>query len=241
MSNKRHRTNEDITSLQTGNTGGENMPPSSDNESENETEISTSSLFHLTLDDVILSPFVDLTVAQQERQRSKPFERYGLQWIITLEKEPPSDGDGDGDPKKFNILVVLYCLSVSMNVDYHEQGFPLKGDITVGHQDDGQPVQVFNALKGQVCNVVGKNRPADAVKMNEFNLSLESGTTKGDTTIVMLSYTGDNLGGYYGPSWRGAGGLLLENHSYDSTKDGAAIKVTLQFKEKPRPLCFMDG
>jgi len=177
---------------------------------------------------VILGPFIDLTGAQQKRQRSKTFECFGLQWILTLEKENPSDNADEDPTTKFNILVVLYCLSVSIN-GYHRQKFPLKGNITIDDpqnddDDDGQQViQVFNALKGQVCNVVGKDRPADAVNMNEFHLSLQSGSTKGDTTISMLSDDGNGVGGYYGTGWRGAGGLLLENHSYDPAQDGAAI------------------
>ena len=188
----------------------------------------TSLLFHLTLDEIIHGQFLDLTSRQQKRQRSKKFESYGLQWVLTLEKDNPTDVR---DKTKFNILVSLYCLSVSLK-EAKLESFPLKGDIIISHLEEHQQMEVFNGQKGQACNIVGKDRPADLILLKNFNFTLKSGLTKSDLTLK---------GGYYGHDYRSyARKLLLENHSYNSTRDGAEIKVTLKFNQEAQTLRYMD-
>jgi len=50
---------------------------------------------NISLDDIILAPLISLTKQQQIRQMSKPFECHIMHWILTVEKEAPSDG-GNG-------------------------------------------------------------------------------------------------------------------------------------------------
>jgi len=185
--------------------------------------------FNLSLGEVVPRRFASLTVAQQRRQRSEPFERHGMHWLLTVEKLPPSNG-GNG----FDIQVHLFCLSVeSVVVDEAARAnFPLKGEIPV-HQvaQDGQ-ARSYNAQEGRCCNLVGKRFPANAVYMPEFILQLKSGMTVSNEVEVSMMGR-DELGGYYGGDWHGVGGLLLENHEFDAVRDGAAIEVTLRFLGKP--------
>jgi hypothetical protein len=130
---------------------------------------------NISLDDIILAPMISLTKQQQRRQMSKPFECHGMHWILTVEKEAPSDG-GNG----FDLLVFLYCLSISVVTEYDRQNFPLKGTIVVEQLSQDGQTRSYNGTKGKCCNLVGKHFPANAVHMKSFVLTLCSGWTESE-------------------------------------------------------------
>ena len=197
-----------------------------------------SAVFPLSLDEILLGGMVDLTQAQQRKQMSKPFECYGMHWLITIEKQNSDNNQG------FDIFVILYCLSVSLGGDDDVDGracFPIKGEIKIDELARDGLVRSFHAEEGRACNLVGKNFPADALKMaNGVVLSLESGATKSDEVEVDLYDTERNVGGYYGSVWEGLGGLVLENHKPESWRDGKSIRVTVLFLGTPRALRYVD-
>ena len=180
--------------------------------------------FPLSLGQIPLGDMVDLNLRQQRRQRSSPFERFGMSWILTIEKKGPTT---HGLVDAFNVLVVLYCLNVPIDDPQSQQGFPLRGNIT---DQEGR-----NAQTGQAFNLVGKPYPAHGFEMDEFILQLHSGQTQSDEVIVSMIGE-DKLGGYYGRNWRGAGAILLEDHVFDPVRDGAAIEVMLRFQDQPTPV-----
>jgi hypothetical protein len=75
-----------------------------------------------------------------------------MHWILTVEKEAPSDG-GNG----FDLLVFLYCLSISVVTEYDRQNFPLKGTIVVEQLSQDGQTRSYNGTKGKCCNLVGKH------------------------------------------------------------------------------------
>lgn len=185
--------------------------------------------FKISLDEIILAPIVTLTEQQQRRQMSKPFECHGMHWILTVEKEAPSDG-GNG----FNLFVVLYCLSIPVVTEDDRQEFSLKGTIVVDQLSQDGQTRSYNGKTGQCCNLVGKHFPAKAVLMEGFALSLCSGQTESEETEIVLNNS------YYGEGWRGVGGVALRNHTFDPVRDGAAIEIRLWFLAQPRALQFVN-
>lgn len=195
--------------------------------------------FNISLDDVALSPMVNLSEEQQRDQMSTPFERHGMYWLLAVEKEAPANG-GNG----FDIMVVLYCLSVPVTSGYERATFPLKGEIVCdGTAQDGQ-AQVFNATTGACCNLIGKQFPANAVHMRHFAMQLVSGQTEFEEIEVSLlgptDGDGEGWGGFYGEGWRGAGGTVLFNHVIGSVHDGASFEVKLWFTDTPRAMRYVD-
>jgi len=185
-----------------------------------------------SLGEIADGPINDLKTDDQKLQRSEPFEKYGLHWLVSIEKEPPSDG-GDG----FNLVGFLYCLSVKMGTK-SKKIFPLKGWIEIPESSDNQP-RKFHGRMGKTCNVIGKQAPADAVKIGTFELSLVSGETKSGDVKVDMDYDGATL--YYDEDWCGAGEVLLENHVVDQGAGGDEIEVTVRFLKMPRPLFEDDA
>lgn len=194
--------------------------------------------FPITLGDLVGGSLIDQPEAQQKRQRSEAFERFGLHWLVALEKLP---GDSNST---FDVQVLLFCLSVAIDEEEMTNSFPLKGDIPIDNH------QAFNARRRQFCDVVGKGKPANAVLMKEgFTLTLQSGNTKSEETHISMWSIDDkgdeDMGGYYGSGWHGAGEVLLKNHTFDPVRDGAAIEVRVRFDGRsedrtlPRPLCYM--
>lgn len=152
-----------------------------------------------------------------------------MHWILTVEKEAPSDG-GNG----FDLLVFIYCLSISVVTEYGRQNFPLKGTIVVEQLSQDGQTRSYNGTKGKCCNLVGKHFPANAMHIKSFVLTLCSGRTESEEVEIFLENS------YYGEDWRGAGGVVLKNHTFDPVRDGAAIEITLWFSTRPRALRFVD-
>mmetsp|Transcript_13120 Transcript_13120/g.28479 ORF Transcript_13120/g.28479 Transcript_13120/m.28479 type:complete len:211 (+) Transcript_13120:60-692(+) len=184
----------------------------------------------LSLNELRVGPLVDLSVAQQRRQMSRPFERFNTHWLISIEKLLPSNVEGGG----FDILVMLFNLSVPTNTP---GGFPIKGriDIDPAMSSDGQ-ARVYNPRRSVVCDVVGEQSPADFILMKNIRLSLESGQTQSETIVTMCTEDGvDLLHGYYDENWRGAGAILLENHLFHHSRDGDGITINVEFLDEPIP------
>lgn len=188
--------------------------------------------FPLSLGQVLEGDMVSLSVEQQRQQMSHPFEKFGMHWLLTIEKK-------QSNPKtqEFNISVFLYCLSVALDVDNQDM-FPLKGAIPVLHEpQDGRP-RYFDATTGVACDLVGKNFPANAVQMKEFIVSLASGRTESNTAISI--HAEDEADGFYNGKWTGAGADVLCNHTFEPTRDGAAIEISLTFDGTPKPLVYVE-
>eukprot|EP00522_Entomoneis_paludosa_P001899 CAMPEP_0172468868 /NCGR_PEP_ID=MMETSP1065-20121228/62314_1 /TAXON_ID=265537 /ORGANISM="Amphiprora paludosa, Strain CCMP125" /LENGTH=123 /DNA_ID=CAMNT_0013226355 /DNA_START=107 /DNA_END=474 /DNA_ORIENTATION=+ len=114
-------------------------------------------IFRLGLDEVS-GPFRDLTQEQQQSQRSIVFERFGMFWMLSIERVTATSND---------IKVTLWNLSVALDSkDLEEFGEHLKGEILVDLGNDGQE-RVFNASLGTICNLVGRQYPADWIRMTE--------------------------------------------------------------------------
>ena len=191
-------------------------------------------VFPLSLDEICIGDMVDLTKAQQRRQWSKPFLKFGLIWLLTLERYRKNN-----DEAAFEISVVLYCLSVTQTPETFET-FPLKGEIRIDHL--GLPAGCFfHAEEGRCCNLVGTHFPADALHMKKgVVLSLESGAIQSNEIEVSLMDSSGEVGGFYGPDRRGVLGVVLEDYKPDPCRDGRNIKVTVEFPEKPRALRYVD-
>lgn len=188
-------------------------------------------VFNLSLGDVVPGDLIGLPMEQQRRQMSKPFERFGMHWILVIEKQ---NRPTNNRRVRFDVIVYLYCLSVPVN----KRTFPLKGEITIDQLAQDAQVRTFNGTTGRCCNLVGKQFSADAVKIKGIILSLHSGETRSEEIIIDMYK--DEFGGYYDELWRGIGGVLLENHNFDPCRDGAAIEVNLRFLGTPRALRFVD-
>ena len=146
----------------------------------------------------------DLTQEEQSRQIGQPFEKFGLWWLLTIER---IGGDNCDDP--FDVFVVLYCLSVENDPD---QDIPLWGDIKVGEE-------VYNAGEGRSINMVGMDVPAHALKLCPLELRLTSNQTKGDIVEVPMDELGSSPYGMYDRNWRGCGTTVLRNHKIDIEND----------------------
>ena len=119
-----------------------------------------SEVLRLSLEEVALGPMIDLTLAQQRKQRGRPFVAYGMHWLLTIEKEP---GEQAGT---FNYLVILYPLSVTIR---NRAQFPLKGRIAIpGVAADGQE-RSFCAQEGETfATSLANNFPRTPSKWPTF-------------------------------------------------------------------------
>lgn len=90
-----------------------------------------------------------------------------------------------------------------------------------------------------ICNVIGEDYPADAVKFDAFEISLCSGTAEATEIVksTMVDEFGDPCGGYYDETWHGIGQVMLPKFKYDPVHHGSAVAITLQFlNEEPRAM-----
>lgn len=190
-------------------------------------------VFRLSLGEILLGNMVDLHPRHQRRQWCQPFECHGMHWILTLEKWNPENGGAGHD-----IFACLYSLSVPRKAGTGDT-FPLKGEILVdqGIAQDGQ-ARSYHARQGRACNLVGKNFPANALRIDGVIMLLRSGATQSEE-VEVSNFSEGFLRGYYGEDWNGMGATLLKNHVVDPLHDGQNIEVQLWFPDRPRALTYV--
>ncbi|KAL3913824.1 MAG: hypothetical protein SGARI_000457 [Bacillariaceae sp.] len=180
---------------------------------------------NISLGDV-MGPFMELSDDQQEEQSSKPFEAFGMYWLLTIEKEKPIKGEQPAH----NLFVFLWCLSCNITTQSRRDNLPLKKGWDVPDAMDGQP-RFYQAREGLFCNLIGEDFPADAIKFDAIEISLRSGATASTGVVTSMK---DGYGGYYDETWLGVGQVMIENFEPDPVNDGGAVEFKVQFlNEEP--------
>lgn len=204
-------------------------------------------IFPISLKDV-KGPLIALTVEQQRKQRSPPFELFGMHWVITIERETTPDNNTNKKRKRRgsesdggNIAVALWCLSVQIDCPIRRKQLPLKGPIDIPYSSDHAP-RIFNGREGEVCNLVGKSMPAAAMRFDSVSFSLSTGCIDSGTksvSSVLPDRFGDFFGGFYDETWRGCACIMLEDYKFDPLREGLAIQVKMQFLDMtPRAVVY---